>query len=367
MTSPNQQAVAGERKAAGVELSVIIVNWKSCEFLRKCLASLFANAWKPSWEVVVIDNASYDGCGEMLAAEFPRVRFLQGQENLGFAAANNVAFNDSVGKYVLFLNPDTEVVGAAVQTMLFFLQATPDAGAVGVRLLNTDLTLQTSCIRRFPTILNQALDFDVLRRIFPRASLWGMGPLFAGDNALAAVQAISGACLMVTREAFEQVGQFSTRYFMYSEDVDLCHKLQSAGRRNYYLGAATVVHHGGKSTDNQETGFSAVVMRESRWQFLRQTRGPGYAAAYRWSVGLVAVARLLLLAALVGATLGIFRRASLRAALLRWYKILRWSLGLEGWVGKLQHSSELSIPGKAAGRPAGPRPEAAASSIVAPR
>ena len=367
MTNPNQQAAASGQNAAGVELSVIIVNWKSCEFLRKCLASLFANAWKPSWEVVVIDNASYDGCGEMLGAEFPRVRFLQSHENLGFAAANNVAFNDSVGKYVLFLNPDTEVVGTAVQAMLSFLQVTPDAGAVGVRLLNTDLTLQTSCIRRFPTILNQALDFDVLKRIFPRASLWGMGPLFAGDNVVAAVHAISGACLMVTRQAFDQVGQFDTRYFMYSEDVDLCYKLQAGGRRNYYLGAATVIHHGGKSTDNQETGFSAVVMRESRWQFLRQTRGPGYTTAYRLSVGLVAVARLSLLAALFGATLGIFRRAALRAAMLRWYKILRWSWGLEGWVGKLQHSSEPGALGKSEARTSGRSPEAAASSIAAPR
>ena len=367
MTNPNQHTAAGGRQAAGVELSVIIVNWKSCEFLRKCMASLFASAWEPSWEVVVIDNASYDGCGEMLAAEFPRARFLQSQENLGFAGANNVAFNDSVGMYVLFLNPDTEVVGTAVQTMLSFLRATPDAGAVGVRLLNTDLTLQTSCIRRFPTILNQALDFDVLRRAFPRASLWGMRPLFAGDNVVAAVQAISGACLMVTREAFDQVGQFDTRYFMYSEDVDLCYKLQAAGRRNYYMGAATVIHHGGKSTDNQETGFSAVVMRESRWQFLRQTRGAGYAAAYRMSVGLVAVARLSLLAAFFGATLGAFRRASLRAALLRWHKILRWSLGLEGWVGKLQHSSGPSVPGKSVARASGPSPEAAASSMTAQR
>jgi hypothetical protein len=313
---------------ATVELSVIIVNWNSREFLRKCLVSLFTNDWDPAWEVVVIDNASYDGSREMLAAEFPQVRFLQSEANLGFAAANNMAFDKCSGEYLLFLNPDTEVVGTAVRAMLSFLRATGNAGAAGAKLLNSDLTLQTSCIQRFPTILNQALDFDLLRRAFPRASLWGTGPLFAADGAVATVEAVSGACLMVTREAFERVGRFSTRYFMYSEDVDLCYELQAAGLRNYYASAATVIHHGGKSTASYQTGVSAVVMRESRRQFLYVHRGAAYAAAYRLSTSLVAAARLCLLVALYLGTLGRFRSAYLRAALLRWYKVLRWSLGL---------------------------------------
>jgi GT2 family glycosyltransferase len=367
MSDPDYQEAVRARASVDAELSVIIVNWNSRDFLRKCLVSLFANDWDPAWEVVVIDNASYDGCGEMLATEFPQVRFLQSAENVGFAAANIAAFSSCSGKHVLFLNPDTEVVGTAVRTLLTFLRTTPGAGAVGARLLNTDLTLQTSCIQRFPTVLNQALDSDVLRRAFPRASLWGMEPLFESDGAPSKVEAVSGACLMVAREAFEQIGGFTTRYFMYSEDVDLCYKLQAAGRRNYYLSGATVIHHGGKSTASQETGFSAVVMRESRRQFLCLRRGALYAAVYRLSTGLVAAVRLLLLVALFVSTLGRFRGAYLRGALLRWYKILRWSLGLEEWVGQLRHVSEPRAPGKGAVRTPEASPEATARSIVVPR
>jgi GT2 family glycosyltransferase len=319
---------------------VIIVNWNSKGFLRKCLASLFANEWDPAWEVVIIDNASYDGSGEMVAANFPGVRFLQSKHNLGFAGANNLAFSQCSGHYILFLNPDTEIVGAALRTMLSFLKVKSEsAGAVGVRLLNTDLTLQTSCILRFPTIINQALDLDLLRRVFPRASIWGVAPLFGPESTVAAVEAISGACLMVTREGFEQVGRFTASYFMYSEDVDLCYKLQASGRRNYYLGGAAVIHHGGKSTANHETRFSAVVMHESRHQFLRRHHGNFYAAAYRLSTGVTAAARLSMLAVVYGVFLGRFRRAYLCAALLRWYRVLRWSLGLEAWSRNLQRLS----------------------------
>ncbi len=347
MSHRTPAARAGAGRA--VELSVIIVNWKSKDFLRRCLQSLFTSDWDPTWEVVVIDNASCDGCGEMLAVEFPAVRFLQSKQNLGFAGANNAAFSQSCGSNVLFLNPDTEVRGPALRTMLEFLRRQADAGAVGVRLLNSDLSLQTSCIRRYPAILNQVLDFDLLKRAFPRSGLWGMAPLYDGENAVAAVEAISGACLMVTREAFEQVGRFTLDYFMYTEDVDLCYKLQASGRRNYYLGGASVIHHGGKSSASQETGFVGVVMRASRLLFLRRYRGGAYASAYRLSTAGIAVFRLALLAGVYGFSLGRFRPAYLRGALVRWYEVLRWSLGLKT---RADHALPMGVP--AAGNSAQP-------------
>lgn len=317
------------------DLSIIIVNWKSVDFLRKCLGSIFQNAQGMSFEVIVIDNASFDGCGEMLRAEFPTVKFHQSRDNLGFAGANNLAFHSSSGRCLLFLNPDTEVVGAAIQTMWNFLQATPDAGAVGCKLLNSDGTVQTSCIQRYPTILDQLLDSEQLRRLFPRAKVWGIRPLSDDPTGPVPVEVISGACLMITRQVFEQIGQFTTDYFMYAEDVDLCFRAQRAGYRNYYVGNATVIHHGGGSSDSaSKNNFAAIVIRDSLWKFLRKYRGAGCAFAYRASQALNACLRILIL--LPGFTLaGRSRRASLNHTLAKWVKVFRWAIGLEAWVNEL--------------------------------
>src|SRR5258708_7092431 len=118
----------------------------------------------------------------MLAREFPQVRFIQCVKNVGFASANNLGFEQSRGDCILFLNPDTELVGPAINLLHQALMKLTEAGIVGARLLNTDGTLQTSCIQTFPTILNQVLDAEILRRAFPRHRFWGTAPLFASDR-----------------------------------------------------------------------------------------------------------------------------------------------------------------------------------------
>src|SRR5579864_4649508 len=151
------------------EVSIVIVNWKAAQVLRQCLASIYRSTCEARFEIVVVDNASFDGCGEMLRTEFPRVVFLQNKENHGFAAANNLAAQHSTGRYLLFLNPDTEVTPSAIEKMLTFLQRSPYAGAVGALLLNSDGTVQASCVQSYPSILNQVLDAEWLRKQFP---LW---------------------------------------------------------------------------------------------------------------------------------------------------------------------------------------------------
>ena len=193
--------------------------------------------WVRSWprraglefEIIVIDSASFDGCAEMLRKEFPQVRFIQSQENLGFAKSNNLAFRSATGESVLFLNPDTEIVGPAINVLHSALKMLPDAGVVGGRLLNSDGTVQTSCVQAFPTILNQLLNAESLRRRFPRSRLWGMAPLFDAGTKPKLVEAISGACVMLPRLLLEKIGVFSKDYFMYSEDIDLSYKV-NAGR-----------------------------------------------------------------------------------------------------------------------------------------
>ena len=246
------------------DLSIIIINWNSVSFLRKCLASIDANTKKTSFEVIVIDNASSDGCGEMLRTEFPRVRFVQSTTNLGFAAANNLGVQHAFGKCLLFLNPDTELAGPAIDRMMEFLETHNDAGIVGARLLNSDLSIQTSCIQNFPTVLNRVIDAELLRRLFPRLPFWGTQPLLKASDTTAQVEVISGACQMIRRELFDRVGRFDTSYFMYAEDADLCLRTHRSNSRNYYVGCAVVIHHGGQSSGTISGGsFSAIMMRES--------------------------------------------------------------------------------------------------------
>ena len=211
-----------------MDLSIIIVNWNSVEFLKKCLASVKAGTKGLDYEIIVIDSASFDGCGEMLQKLYSDVVFIQSQDNVGFAQANNVAFEKSCGRNILFLNPDTEVDDSAINTIYNYLEKLPNAGALGCKLLNTDRTIQTSCIQSFPTILNQMLDSECLRARMPESSLWGNAALFSHSQEPSLVDAISGACIMMGRNVFEQIGKFSQDYFMYTEDVDLCYKVKTS-------------------------------------------------------------------------------------------------------------------------------------------
>jgi GT2 family glycosyltransferase len=318
------------------DLSVIIVNWRSADYLKKCLKSVFANAAGLSLEVIVIDNASYDGCGEMIAREFPEVRFFQSPENLGFARANNLGFEHSSGKNLLFLNPDTEIVGSALQEMLASLERTPTAGIVGPKLLNSDLSIQTSCIQRFPTVLNQFLDSEYLRARFPRARIWGMRPLWERSGEPTEVEVISGACLMIKRDAFEQSGMFSPRYFMYSEDVDLCYEVRRLGRKILFAGKVTVIHHGGRSSsESEESHFASVMAKESIYRFFLDKRGRLYGALFR----AVTVAAALFRLALCGAVIALprhNRNQPARAAASKWRAILGWGLGRATSTGGVQ-------------------------------
>ncbi|MHB9008134.1 MAG: glycosyltransferase family 2 protein, partial [Limisphaerales bacterium] len=256
-----------------MQLSIIILNWNSKDYLRACLRSVYAHTRDVEFEVVVIDGASYDGCGAMLAQEFPQVRFIQSDQNLGFAKANNVAARQSSGDVLLFLNPDTEVRDNAIGEMYAALKSLPDVGAVGARLLNSDGTLQTSCVQAFPTLTNQLLASDFAYRCFPRCSWWGKRALHESGQAPAPVEGISGACLMTLRQVFEPVGGFSECYFMYYEDMDYCLKVKKAGCGNYVVPQTEVLHHGGKSSGGGQSLTSNTLMAEAGWRYFRNHHG----------------------------------------------------------------------------------------------
>lgn len=317
-----------------MDLSIIIVNWNSREYLRQCIASILAETHGIEYEIVVIDNASFDGSGEMLRECYPQVRFIQGEKNLGFAKANNAAFHQSKGRHVLFLNPDTVLVGPAVNTMLDYLRRLPNAGAVGCKLLNADKTVQTSCIQPFPTILNQILDSEVLRAIWPTSSLWGNAPLFGGRNGPEEVDAISGACVTLKRSVFERVGFFSEDYFMYTEDIDLSHKIHGQGYRNYYVPDATIVHYGGGSTEKVLSNYAVNMMQESIWRYFRKTRGSLYASYYRIAIFSAALCRMIALTAIFPVAYARRRKSAWNVSFQKWSAIIRWCMPRNMRTGK---------------------------------
>ena len=311
-------------KQSGGDLSIIIVNWKSLDYLQACLRSLYREVLGISFEVIVVDNASHDGCKMVLSDTFPSVYVVESETNVGFACANNIGFRKSSGGAILFLNPDTEVIDNSIGKMVGLLRSRAELGALGPRLLNTDRTVQSSCVQAFPTILNQVLDFDFLRRWCPRLKLWGTRPLL--DGCPAEAEAISGACFLVKREAFEKVGCFSEQYFMYSDDLDLSYRLKTCGYSVLCLRDCTVIHHGGKSSARQSSYFADVLQRDSLVKFFEQTKGRRYAVAYRFSMFAVATARLIAIASLLPFRALAFRDASLLWSFRKWIAILAWSI-----------------------------------------
>jgi GT2 family glycosyltransferase len=320
-----------------MELSIIIVNWNSADLLRKCLASVLSTAINCEFEILVIDNASYDGSDKMVAEQFPSVRFFQSDQNLGFAAGNNLAFQRCTGRLVLFLNPDTEVVGDAIEIMRRTFSTQPDAGVVGPKLVNADLSVQIDCMRAFPTIINQMTDASLTRKIFGRFDFAGVKPVLAGSNGPIRVEMLPGTCIMLKREIFDQAGRFNERYFMYAEDVELNYRVQAAGWANYYVSSAAVIHHGGQSSNQKsESFFSTIMMREAVWQFLRTTHGAWYASAFRFTTSLAALARLTVLCLGRMVPAGRQFRSTAARSTRKWMKVLRWSLGLEPWAREYQ-------------------------------
>jgi hypothetical protein len=302
-----------------MDISIIYVNWKSEAYIKESIDSVYEHTDGLQFEIIVVDNASPSGNVDMLREHFPQITLIKSEKNLGFAGANNLGFQNSSGEIVLFLNPDTKLMNPAINAMVRHLRNLPDGGIMGCKLFNADLSVQTSCIQTFPTILNQILDANVLRDRWPHNRLWGIGPLYSESTEPAEVEVVSGACLMMKRAAFEKVSMFSEEYFMYAEDVDLCYKSVQAGYKNYYTGEGRVLHYGGKSSESD----SATRMK---WRaiprFCDKHRGRFYGLAFRAALASAAMGRLAVIkiASAFGDRLG--KQAQLRVASRKWRTIL---------------------------------------------
>jgi len=275
-----------------VDLSIVIVSWNVRALLRRCLQSVLAEAkpgpddgvfqlgdWKV--EILIVDNASADGSIEMVRSQFPHVHLIANGENRGFTAANNQGLSRARGRYLLLLNPDTEVVGDALATMIRYVEANAEIGALGAKLLYPDGSIQSSR-RRFPTLSTALVESTVVQewwkdnRILHRYYMTD-----TGDDEIQRVDWVVGACLLVRRQAYEQVGGLDEGFFMYSEELDWCRRIKAAGWEVVYLPTATVMHHEGKSSE-QVVPARHVYFQSSKVRYFRKHHGAFQAEALRW-------------------------------------------------------------------------------------
>jgi GT2 family glycosyltransferase len=311
-----------------MELSIIYVNWNSLDYLRNSIASVYEFTRATTFEIVVVDNASPEGGIDSIRNSFPEPMVIKSDKNLGFAGANNLGFQNSRGEYILLLNPDTELFEPSIDVMMGYIKKLPDAGIVGCKLLNTDLSVQLSSIQKFPTILNQVVDAEYLRHRWPHSTLWGIAPLFEKNITSIPVDVISGACMLLRRKVFEEVGCYSEDYFMYAEDIDLNYKIAKHGYRNYYVGETAIIHHGGRSSAKQGANHWATIMKyKAMVLYFRKTRGSFYEGLYRAAVGSVAVLRVLLLTVMMPFGNVLWDKESLTFSFNKWKAVLKWASG----------------------------------------
>jgi len=267
-----------------VSLSIIILNWNGGQVLQDCLASIYDHPASLSFEVIVVDNASTDGSPERATARFPQVRLLRNERNLGFAAGNNRGMAVARGRYFLFLNNDTLVLDGALDALVAEAQAHPEAGIIGPKLLNPDGSLQRSC-GTFPGLLTEFLDQTMLHRLFP---LYKMG--YRAYQAPREVDWVTGACMLVRREVYEQIGGLDEGFHMFLEDVDWCLRARQAGWKVWYTSRARVVHLKGHSSQPVLPRM-LVEDQRSAYRFFRKHYGPSQVWALRFIVSLGCIVR----------------------------------------------------------------------------
>ena len=230
-------------------LSVIIVNYNVRDFLQQALTSVRSALKDIPAEILVVDNASHDGSVEMVRQQFPEVRLIANDRNLGFAHANNQALKQARGRFFALINPDTVVQEDTFRVLLDFFETHPDAGMVGCKILNPDGSLQLACRRSVPTPWVAFTKLVGLSSLFPRSRLFGRYNLtYLDPDQITEVEAISGSFMMVRREVVEQVGMLDERFFMYGEDLDWCYRIRQAGWKIYYVPTTQIVHYKGASS-----------------------------------------------------------------------------------------------------------------------
>lgn len=277
-----------------LDLAIIIVNYNTKEFLRKCLTSIAGNVRNVQYEVIVVDNNSSDKSCEMVRKEFPKIKLIANKENKGFSRANNQGIKISEeSRYILFLNPDTVIRKQTIEEMIGFMNVHRDAGASTCKLVVANGKIDDASHRGFPTPWNSLCHFSGLSKMFP----WSR--VFAGYNLgwmnlekTHEIDALAGAFMLVRRSAGEEVKWWDEDYFFYGEDIDFCYMLKQKGWKIYYVPTASITHYkgvsGGIKAVSKEitTASEETKKRATKWRFraMRIFYKKHYQQKYPWIV-----------------------------------------------------------------------------------
>ena len=259
-----------------VKLSIVIVNYNSSNLLKRCLTSLYQSNPSTPFEVLVVDNGSADNSAGMVKEEFPQVMLIENRENLGFARGNNQASQRCRGELILFLNPDTVILPGSIDTLVEVMQKEKGVGILGCRLLNEDGTLQLSW-GRMVNLTNEFWQRFISRR-YEKGSRLIKHYIQRKSGQPHHPHWVTGACMLTRRDALEAVGYFDQNFFMFLEDVDLCHRVRKRGWEVLYTPSAEVIHLRGKSMEtNPKKAMKAY--RKSQLYFYRKHYGRA-----RWTI-----------------------------------------------------------------------------------
>ena len=242
-----------------MKLSVIIVNFNVRYFLEQCLYSVRAASTGIETEVFVVDNASVDGSVKMVREKFPEVVLIANEENIGFARANNQAVNKAGGEYFLLLNPDTVIETDTFSKIIDFMDAHPDAGGLGVKMVDGKGNFLPESKRGLPTPEVAFYKIFGLSKLFPHSHKFSRYHLgYLDKDKIHKVDVLSGAFMLVRKSLLETIGNLDEQFFMYGEDIDLSYRITQAGYSNYYFPETRIIHYKGESTKKGSLNYVFV-------------------------------------------------------------------------------------------------------------
>lgn len=245
-----------------IKLSVIIVNYNVEYFLEQCLNSCIKAMKDVSCELFVVDNNSIDGSLDMVRTKFPNVQLIANKDNVGFSKANNQAMRIAKGEYVLLLNPDTVVEEDTFKKVVDFMDKTPEAGGLGVRMLDGKGKFLPESKRGLPTPAVAFYKIFGISKLFPKSTTFGRYHLgYLSEFETNEIEILSGAFMLMRKEALDKVGLLDEAFFMYGEDIDLSYRIILGGYKNYYFPETRIIHYKGESTKKSSVNYVFVFYR----------------------------------------------------------------------------------------------------------
>lgn len=263
-----------------MKLSIIIVNYNVQYFLEQCLASVRKAAAHVSAEVWVVDNHSVDGSVDMVQHKFPEVHLIANEINLGFSKANNQAIRKAKGEYILLLNPDTVVEEDTFLKVCQFMDTHPDAGGLGVRMIDGKGNFLPESKRGLPSPSTAFFKMFGLAKLFPKSKIFGSYHLgYLPEMEIHQVDVLSGAFMLLRAAILPTTGLLDETYFMYAEDVDLSYQITKAGFKNYYYPDTTIIHYKGESTKKGSLNY-VFIFYNAMALFVRKNFSRSYARTF---------------------------------------------------------------------------------------